>query len=108
VIHYQYRRDRSRRTLRGIDEQVAKAERAVEGNAPVRRNRYIQLSGATKQIASTGSWGPRPGRWPAGRYTQSDHIAAESSEASGGGAEILGQGTTASFRIRVRLLSQVV
>ena len=26
VIHYQYRHDRARRTLRGIDEQVAKAQ----------------------------------------------------------------------------------
>jgi hypothetical protein len=50
VIHYQYRQDRARRTLRGIDEQVAKAERAVDGKAPVKRNRYIQLSGATKSV----------------------------------------------------------
>jgi hypothetical protein len=50
VIHYQYRHDRARRTLRGIDEQVAKAERAVDGHAPVKRNRYIQLSGTTKSV----------------------------------------------------------
>jgi hypothetical protein len=50
VIHYQYRHDRARRTLRGIDEQVAKAQRAVDGKAPVKRNRYIQLSGATKSV----------------------------------------------------------
>jgi DDE family transposase len=50
VIHYQYRHDRARRTLRGIDEQVAKAERAVNGKAPVKRNRYIQLTGATKSV----------------------------------------------------------
>jgi hypothetical protein len=31
VIYYQYRADRARRTLRGIDEQVAKAEQAVAG-----------------------------------------------------------------------------
>ena len=43
VIHYKYRNDRARRTLRGIDEQVAKAQRAVDGHAPVKRNRYIQL-----------------------------------------------------------------
>ena len=49
-IHYQYRHDRARRTLRGIDEQVAKAERAVEGKAAVKRNRYIKLTGATKSI----------------------------------------------------------
>ncbi len=53
VIHYQYRCDRARRTLRGIDEQVRKAERAVEGHAPVKRNRYIQLSGATKSVNRT-------------------------------------------------------
>jgi Transposase DDE domain len=35
VVHYQYRHDRARRTLRGIDEQVAKAQRAVDGHAPV-------------------------------------------------------------------------
>ena len=34
VIHYQYRHDRARRTLRGIDEQVRKAERAVERGRP--------------------------------------------------------------------------
>ena len=50
VIYYQFRADRARRTLRGIDEQIAKAERAVAGHAPVKRNRYIQLSGATKSI----------------------------------------------------------
>ena len=50
VIHYQYRHDRARRTLRGIDEQVAKAQRAVDGHAPVKRNRFIKLTGATKSV----------------------------------------------------------
>ncbi|MCV7258018.1 IS1634 family transposase [Mycobacterium shimoidei] len=50
VIFYQFRADRARRTLRGIDEQVAKAERAVAGHAPVKRNRYIALTGATKSV----------------------------------------------------------
>jgi Transposase DDE domain len=50
AIHYQFRHDRARRTLRGIDEQVAKAQRAVDGHAPVKRNRYIQLTGATKSV----------------------------------------------------------
>jgi Transposase DDE domain len=45
VIYYQYRHDRARRTLRGIDEQVAKAEKAVAGQMPIKRNRFIQLSG---------------------------------------------------------------
>jgi hypothetical protein len=50
VVHYQFRHDRARRTLRGIDEQLAKAQRAVDGHAPVKRNRYIQLTGATKSV----------------------------------------------------------
>ena len=50
VIYYQYRADRARRTLRGIDEQVTKAEQAVSGKAPVKRNRFIQLSGGTKTV----------------------------------------------------------
>ncbi len=50
VIYYQYKADRAWRTLRGIDEQVAKAENAVAGKAAVKRNRFIQLSGATKTV----------------------------------------------------------
>ena len=50
VVHYQYRHDRARRTLRGIDEQVAKAQRAVDGHAAVKRNRFIKLTGATKSV----------------------------------------------------------
>lgn len=49
MIYYQFRADRGRRTLRGIDEQVAKAAKAVAGLAPVKRNRFIQLDGATKK-----------------------------------------------------------
>jgi hypothetical protein len=50
VIYYQYKADRARRTLRGIDEQVAKAEKAVAGKVPVKRNRFIQLTDATKTV----------------------------------------------------------
>jgi transposase len=50
VIYYQYNADRARRTLRGIDEQVAKAEKAVAGKAPVKRNRFIQLTDTTKTV----------------------------------------------------------
>jgi hypothetical protein len=53
VIYYQYRHDRGRRTLRGIDEQVAKAEKAVQGTTAVKRNRFIQLTGATKSVNRT-------------------------------------------------------
>ena len=50
TIFYQYRADRARRTLKGIDQQIAKAEKAVAGQAAVKRNRFIQLTGATKSI----------------------------------------------------------
>jgi hypothetical protein len=50
VIYYQYKADRARRTLRGIDEQIAKAEKAVAGKEPVKRNRFITLTGATKSV----------------------------------------------------------
>jgi transposase len=50
VIYYQYRHDRARRSLRGIDEQVAKAEKAVAGKTPVKRNRFIQLTGGAKSV----------------------------------------------------------
>jgi Transposase DDE domain len=50
VIYYQYRHDRARRTLHGIDEQVKKAEQAIAGKIAVKRNRFIQLSGGTKPV----------------------------------------------------------
>jgi hypothetical protein len=53
VIYYQYRADRARRTLHGIDEQVAKAERAVAGQVPVKRNRFVRLVGADKSVNRT-------------------------------------------------------
>jgi hypothetical protein len=50
VIYYQYRADRARRTLRGIDEQIAKAEKAVAGKTAVKRNRFVQLAGGTRTV----------------------------------------------------------
>jgi len=50
VVYYQYSHDGGRRTLRGIDEQVAKAEKAVAGKVPVKRNRFIKLTGADKSV----------------------------------------------------------
>jgi len=44
TIYCQFRADRGRRTLRGIDEQVAKAEKAIAGLVPVKRNRFITLA----------------------------------------------------------------
>ena len=50
TIFYQYRADRARRSLHGIDTQVAKAEKAVAGQTPIKRNRFVQLSGGTKTV----------------------------------------------------------
>jgi hypothetical protein len=50
VIYYQYRAERARRSQHGIDEQIAKAERAVAGKTAVKRNRFVQLAGATKTV----------------------------------------------------------
>jgi hypothetical protein len=67
VIYYQYRTDRARRTLRGIDEQVAKAERAVAGKTPVKRNRFVQLSGGTRSVNRALEAKARA--WPGSRAT---------------------------------------
>jgi hypothetical protein len=53
VVYYQYRADRARRSLRGIDEQIGKAEKAVAGKVPVKRNRFIKLVGADKSVNRT-------------------------------------------------------
>ena len=50
VIYYQYRHDRARRARKGIDEQIGKAEKAVAGKAPVKRNRFITLAGGDKSV----------------------------------------------------------
>jgi hypothetical protein len=50
TIFYQYRADRARRTLKGIDQQIAKAEKAVAGQAAVKRNRFVQLTGGAKSV----------------------------------------------------------
>ena len=50
VIYYRYRDDYARRTLRGIDEQVRKAEQAIAGKTAVKRNRFVQLTGGTKSV----------------------------------------------------------
>ncbi len=67
VIYYQYRHDRARRTLRGVDEQISKAEKAVAGKTAVKRNRFVQLSGGTKSV--NRELEAKPGRWPGSRAT---------------------------------------
>ena len=47
----------------GSMSRSPKPRRAVDGHAPVKRNRYIQLSGATKSVnRAVGGQDPRPGR----------------------------------------------
>ena len=53
VIYYQYRADRARRTLRRIDEQIAKAEKAIAGKTAVKRNRFVKLTGGTRTVNRT-------------------------------------------------------
>jgi len=50
TTYYQYRADRARRSLHGIDTQVAKAEKAVAGQVPIKRNRFITLTGGTRTV----------------------------------------------------------
>jgi hypothetical protein len=50
TVFYQFRADRARRALRGIDEQVAKAEAAVAGKVAVKRNRFVTLTGGNKSV----------------------------------------------------------
>jgi hypothetical protein len=61
---WRYEADRARRTLRGIDEQVAKAEKAVAEQITVKRDRFIHLSG-TQSV--TRGLRPRPAPWPGSR-----------------------------------------
>ncbi len=47
--------------LRGIDQQIAKGQRGVDGQAAVKRNQFIKLTGAAKSInraleAKTRAW----------------------------------------------------
>ena len=67
VTYYQYRADRARRTIRGIDQQIAKAENAVAGKAAVKRNGSSSSPAAPGP--STATWNPRPVRWRGSRPT---------------------------------------
>ena len=46
-VFFQYRADRARRTLRGIDGQVAKAEKAGRRRDSGQANRFVALAGGT-------------------------------------------------------------
>jgi hypothetical protein len=67
MIYYHFRADRARRTLRGIDEQVAKAAKAIAGLAPVKRNRFIALA-VSRWIEARTGWSIRKFVRTARRY----------------------------------------
>ena len=50
VTYYRYKADSARRSLHGIDTQIGKAERAVVGKEPVKRNRFVKLTGGDRSI----------------------------------------------------------
>ena len=50
TTYYQYRADRARRAMHGIDTQVAKAEKAIAGQAAIKRNRFVTLTGGTRAV----------------------------------------------------------
>ena len=50
TLFYTYKADRARRTLHGIDQQVAKAVQAAAGHGAIKRNRFLKLTGATKSV----------------------------------------------------------
>ena len=50
TTYYQYRADRARRSLHGIDTQVTKAEKAIAGQAAIKRNRFVTLTGGTRTV----------------------------------------------------------
>jgi hypothetical protein len=49
-IIYRFDAGRARKTLKGIDKQIAKAEAAVAGTRPVKSNKYVKLSKTTKSV----------------------------------------------------------
>jgi hypothetical protein len=50
TFFYTYKADRAKRTLHGIDQQIAKAIKAAAGHGAVKRNRFLKLTGATKSV----------------------------------------------------------
>jgi hypothetical protein len=76
LIYYQYRAARARRTLHGIDEQVAKASKAIEAKP-------AGPSGSSSgPPAGTGPSRSRPGRRPSPPPTRSPTTFARPSTAS--------------------------
>lgn len=67
TTYYQYRAARARRAQHGIDTQAEKAEKAIAGQAAIKRNRFVTRTGGTAR--STPISRPRSGPWPAGNRT---------------------------------------
>lgn len=88
TIFYQYRAERARRSRHGIDTQIGKAEKAVAGMVPVKRNRFITLSGGTRsvnrdleaKVRALAGWKPyvtnldQPADFVIGAYHQLWHV----------------------------------
>ena len=49
-VVYQYREKRARLDLRNIEKQVEKARKVVAGTTPVKKGRFLKISGAAKSI----------------------------------------------------------
>lgn len=49
-VVYQYRQKRARLDLRNIEKQVEKARRVVAGTSPVKKSRFLKLSGTEKRV----------------------------------------------------------
>ncbi|GAA4796285.1 IS1634-like element IS1549 family transposase [Corynebacterium canis] len=50
VTYYQYSWDRARRSRKGINKQLAKAQHAVDGKIPITRNRYLDRKAPTTKV----------------------------------------------------------
>jgi hypothetical protein len=49
-VVYQYKTKRARLDLRNIEKVAEKAKRMVAGSAPIKRNRFLTIKGADKQV----------------------------------------------------------
>ncbi|QIM16197.1 IS1634 family transposase [Leucobacter insecticola] len=49
-VVYQYREKRARLDLRNIEKQVEKAKKVVAGTTPVKKGRFLKISGASKSV----------------------------------------------------------
>lgn len=50
MTYWRYSHERARRSLHGIDQQITKAKKAIRGEVPVKRNRYVTLTDVHKSL----------------------------------------------------------